>query len=320
MKWITCDHEHYQRAFERLRKRSNSSEDYFDYANQEEKLLREVIVREQLRPLRKRIKQLGFVNYPALYLQLFDTSDDRSASVPEHWDEICDLTRRQLQAKQLCYEDAAPYLYLQESVEGFHSNTNIRYVIIDEAQDYSAFQFEFLKRLFPFSRMTALGDFNQGIFPHSTTLVGGSALLRLFGEQETETIVLKRSYRSTREIVEFTRAMLPGGEAIEPFMRDGGKPVVIQLTDEAARINRIGSDILKLQKKGYHSIAVIGKTASQCHKAYEALQLPAWRMESIKLVTSETPSFSGGIVVIPSYLSKGVEFDAVLLRCVPCLL
>ena len=41
--------------------------------------------------------------------------------------------------------------------------------MIDEAQDYTAFQFAYLQRLFPFSRVTALGDLNQSIQAHADT-------------------------------------------------------------------------------------------------------------------------------------------------------
>ncbi|AJY76689.1 RNA polymerase recycling motor HelD [Paenibacillus beijingensis] len=316
------DNEQYQRAYVQMRKRQGGHDPAFDDALQEEQMLREVIVRHHFKPLRRRIKRLAFIDYTGLYLRLFSPVPDQTLelnedgtegrSLPGRWNEICAYTKERLGSKELPYEDAAPLLYLRELVEGFNSNTNIRYVLIDEAQDYSPFQFEFLKRLFPFSRMTALGDFNQGIFPHSTTLVGSSALLRLYGEVETENIVLTRSYRSTREIVEFTRAMLPGGEAIEPFQRDGGKPVIVFAESGSDRLEQIRLDILKLNDEGFHSIAVICKSATESAAAFEELRNRPG-LDAIKLVTRETPTFSGGFVIIPAYLAKGVEFDAVLI-------
>lgn len=323
------DNEQYQRVYVQLRKRQSGNDTTmaFDDADREEMMLREVLVREHFKPLRRRIRNLAFVDYAGLYLQLFSpagsaSNQDGSAAAgaetapndfPAYWEDICAFTREQFGRKELPYEDAAPFLFLRELVEGFQSNTNIRYVFIDEAQDYSPFQFEFFKRLFPFSRMTVLGDFNQGIFPHSTSLVGSSSLLRLYGEEETETIILKRSYRSTREIVEFTRAMLPGGEEIEPFQREGGKPTIVFAGHEQDRLGQIARDMLKLQDEGFHSVAVICKSAAESAAAFEALrERPG--LESIRLITRETPTFSGGFVVIPSYLAKGVEFDAVLIH------
>ncbi|WP_153945019.1 UvrD-helicase domain-containing protein, partial [Acinetobacter baumannii] len=108
--------------------------------------------------------------------------------------------------------------------EGFQTNTSIRHVFIDEAQDYSPFQFAFIKRLFPRSKMTVLGDLNQGIYPHTDKDTGFAPLLSLYEGEETESVILRRSYRSTREIAEFTRRLIAGGEAIEPFNRHGDVP------------------------------------------------------------------------------------------------
>ncbi len=50
--------------------------------------------------------------------------------------------------------------------------------------------------------MTVLGDFNQAIYAHTA---GGSSLEflpELYGAEQTETMILTRTYRSTRQIVE----------------------------------------------------------------------------------------------------------------------
>ena len=106
---------------------------------------------------------------------------------------------------KLLYEDATPFLLLKEMIQGFQTNSSIKHVLVDEAQDYSPFQFEFLKRLFPAARMTVLGDFNQAIFAHANEKVDFHTLTSLYGPDKTEAITLTRSYRSTKPIIEFTR-------------------------------------------------------------------------------------------------------------------
>ena len=133
-------------------------------------------------------------------------------ALPAHWDEISSMTLRRMKVQELAYEDITPYLYLRELLLGFHINSNIRHVIIDEAQDYSAFQLAFMKRLFPRAKITALGDFNQAIYAHSSVLRGTGPLTNLYGPENTEVIELTRSYRSTQEIVEFTRGWFPVGK------------------------------------------------------------------------------------------------------------
>ena len=61
-------------------------------------------------------------------------------------------------------EDVVPYLYLSDLIEGRKSQTSIKYVFIDEIQDYSPLQLEYMKYMFPYSKFTMLGDINQSIF------------------------------------------------------------------------------------------------------------------------------------------------------------
>jgi len=211
----------------------------------------------------------------------------------------------------LFYEDATPYLYLKELIEGVRTNTEIRHVFIDEGQDYSPFQYEYVRKLFPRARMTVLGDFGQAIFMQSTSLdASDSPLVRLYGAGETTLIRLLRSYRSTREIVEFTKLMLPGGEEIAPFDRRGLKPMLAKVEDREKRNTQVAADIASLIAEGYDSVAIITKTAAESREVYDGLCMHG--VEALQLITKETPVFEKGVMVIPVYLAKGVEFDAVL--------
>ncbi|WP_115994637.1 RNA polymerase recycling motor HelD [Cohnella lupini] len=290
----------------------------FDFSTQEEEeLLRRMIVKEHFKPLRQDAKRLKFINVNGLYDQLFVDDDayrlmTNETEVPEHWQEMCKQTKEKLSRQELFYEDAAPFLYLKELVEGARTNTEVRHLFIDEGQDYSPFQFLFLKQLFPRARMTVLGDFGQAIFPQATNLhAADSPLIRLYGEGDTSLIRLVRSYRSTREIVEFTKALLPNGEEIVPFERNGRKPVLSKMGGDKMKVARLIEDLAELRDEGFDSIAVITKTMAESLEAYEALK--AGGCEALRLITKETLTFERGTMVIPAYLAKGVEFDAVLI-------
>jgi DNA helicase-2/ATP-dependent DNA helicase PcrA len=104
--------------------------------------------------------------------------------------------------------------------------------------------------------------------------------------------------------------MVPGGEAIVPFNRNGDKPEVT-VVDGTERLHEsVAARIEALRADGCESIAVICKTASESEAAFEALQA---RLPLLRLVTKDTQGFEQGAVVIPAYLAKGVEFDAVLI-------
>ncbi len=307
------DNEDYQRAYQRMRRNQQGRGSHFSDYEEEKTILAKMIVSERLKPLRRWVKSLRFVDVTKLYSQLFQEPDlmqeISSGELPEDWEVICSQTLQKIKEGELYYEDATPFLYLKELIMGFRSNTAIRHVIIDEAQDYSPFQLYFLKRLFPRARMTALGDLNQAIYAHASVLQQSTALTDLYGEAESELITLVQSYRSTREIVEFTRGMIYGGESIVPFNRAGEKPEVHIIRDEIELHDRIRADIQTLRNDGYDMIAVICKTAAESLKAFEEFSpnLP------VKLIKKTTLSFEKGIHIIPAYLAKGVEFDAVLI-------
>jgi Superfamily I DNA and RNA helicases len=311
--------ERYAMVQDRLRQFENQGEDnVFDFTDQQEVMLRQMIVKEHFKPLRRMVKRLKFVDINGLYNQLFNDEEltyrmmTDSAEMPSFWPEICRQTREKLSSEELFYEDATPYLFLKELIEGARMNTIVRHIFVDEGQDYSPFQYAFLKRLFPNARMTVLGDFGQAIFTQSTNLQGGDTpLVRLYGESETALIALLRSYRSTKENVEFTRSLLPGGEEIQPFDRSGRKPIITIARNRASIVRRMVDDLKAMTAEGCGSIAVITKTAAESKEAYEALT--ALGVEGIRLITKDTLTFESGTMVIPAYLAKGVEFDAVLI-------
>lgn len=308
--------EDYQRARVRLRKTLGAEDPVSagDVWERETEALGRMIVRQKLQPLRQRIRNLQFIDFAGLYKQMFAVPE-RIAPwledvLPEDWADICRLSVKMLEEGRLFYEDATPYLFLKELVLGFQTNLSIKHVLVDEAQDYSPFQFEFLKRLFPAARMTVLGDFNQAIFAHAGETDDFRMLTGLYGPDETETVTLSRSYRSTRPLVEFTRSLLPGGHRIVPFDRDGEQPVLTQVPDHETLHRTIAAqaaELLRDRKDG--TVAVICQSAAESAAAYEALR----GLLDIKLVTAGSLEYEKGLVVLPAYLAKGIEFDAVLL-------
>ncbi|WP_237166224.1 RNA polymerase recycling motor HelD [Paenibacillus polymyxa] len=308
--------EDYQRAYNRMRRKSKNKGDTFDDFTREREILARMVVSGRLKPLRKWIKALRFVDTTRLYSELFMNEALLSqlanhAELPVSWGEISRQTLERIQSGELAYEDVTPFLYLRELMLGFRSNSNIRHVFIDEAQDYSPFQLAFFKRLFPQAKMTALGDFNQAIYAHASVLQDAEPLYDLYGADQTEMISLTRSYRSTQEIVEFTRGMVAGGEHIVPFNRKGEKPLVTEVRSLEKLHQLIVGNVTKLLAEGYESIAVICKNADESAAAYEALE--GQLSVKPKLIKKTTPAFEKGIHIIPAYLAKGVEFDAVLI-------
>ncbi|MEK3877288.1 RNA polymerase recycling motor HelD [Paenibacillus sp. FSL M7-0420] len=308
------DNSDYQRAYNQMRRKGGGHNDSFDDYDAERILLARYVVSQRLKPLRGWTKRGRFVDVKALYSRLFEGRElieslDTRQPLPEAWAEICAQTLAAIRGNELAYEDATPFLYLKELSQGFRTNTLIRHVIVDEVQDYSPFQLEFMRRLFPRAKMTVLGDLNQAIYAQGEVLGDLAGLVSIYGEENTEVISLTRSYRSTYEIVEFTRAMIPGGEKIVPFNRRGEEPLLTLVDSEDDLLSSVEQDVLKLHAEGYHYVAVICKTAEESAQVHRELE----KRLPVRLVTKETPNFQKGTLVLPAYLAKGVEFDAVII-------
>jgi DNA helicase II / ATP-dependent DNA helicase PcrA len=300
--------EDYLEVFQQMEEKNNYTQNSFDDFELEQKLLSKMVVKEKFKRLFVQVKKLQFFDLLGLYRQLFERLSKEQLPFTDHWNQICLQTVEKISNKEISYEDATPIAYLQYLIEGRSSNALIRHIFIDEAQDYSPFQFAFIQKLFPYSKMTLLGDFNQAIFSGVT---GSATVLTDFvGDgEEVETFDLTKTYRSTKEIVEFTRGLIEGGDKIEPFNRPGKKPCIVkaEVTEIEDLIKNI---ILDFQKEGHRTIAVICKTAEESKALYHELKkdLP------VLLIEKGTVSYEKGILVIPSYLAKGIEFDAVIIH------
>ncbi len=307
------DKETYLKVHQQLQKEKAYSGGTFNEFEREQSMLADMVVKEHFIPLRRRVKKLQFIHTKALYTQLFQDPNyitqflDRE-ELPENWWAICKQTVEKVKHFYMPYEDATPYLYMKDQIQELQRNTAVKHIFIDEAQDYSTFQYAFLKRIFPHTKMTILGDFNQTIYEQATNHLF-SQLNDLYGEERSEKIVLKRDYRSTKQIIEFTKQFIPHSEEIEPFERDGRKPVMIEVKEWEKYDKQIAEGIDDLKKRGHRTIAVICKTEEESKVVYNRFQ----QLQNVHLIKKETSSFDSGILVIPSYLSKGIEFDAVII-------
>lgn len=298
--------EDYLDVYKKLQAKQQFTENTFDDFEQEQRLLAEMIVKERFKPLFILVKNLRFIDMPEIYLQMYYQERNFANRIPAHWEQIKEQTIRLLENRVLPYEDTTPYVYLQDLLEGEQTDNSIRHIFIDEAQDYTPFQFAFIKKLFPYSKITLLGDFNQAIFSGATG--AESVITELAGEgDDTETFILTRTYRSTKQIVEFTRELIENGKNIIPFNRTGKKPTATFINKNELKA-MLTAKINQLQKEGHRTIAVICKTAEESKAAFTLIRDEI----SVNLIEKATLSYEKGILIIPSYLAKGIEFDAVI--------
>lgn len=221
--------------------------------------------------------------------------------------EIKNYTLRKLQSNFLNYEDQVPMLYLKGAFGDLPKTTEIKYVIIDEAQDHTPLQYEIFYQLFGHANITMLGDLNQSINPYMN--VGNyNNIAHIFPQDNTCIINLTKSYRSTMEITEFSRRILDQEVNAEYVERSGDKPIVLGFSHGNSINERVLKDIEIYTEKGYKSIGIITRSIKEADRVYSFLK----DKTEVKALTKEDDEYVNGTLVIPAYLAKGLEFDVVV--------
>lgn len=279
----------------------------------ENKFLSRMIVMNAFKPIKRAIDHNRWLNINAQYVHLlrvtpkiinlasFEISEDE-------WRQYVDQQVTGLKNHQISANGISVYLYLYDLLTGKRGERDIRYVFVDEVQDYDAFQLAYLKFCFPRAKFTLLGDLNQAIFTHENSKKLLKELGTMFDPDKTEVVQLTKSYRSTKEITDFTREILLDGEAIEAFDRPGELPEIIVNKDQDGAVQDV-IDTLKKYQDQHDKIAVIGKTLDDSQEISQQLKD---RGVDNTLIRTENQRLVDGVIVVPSYLAKGLEFDAVI--------
>lgn len=208
----------------------------------------------------------------------------------------------------LNYEDQPPLLYLKGAMGDIPRTSEMKYVIIDEAQDYTPLQYEIFYQLFKSANMTILGDLHQSINPFMN--VGNyENISHILPKDDTCMINLTKSYRSTMEITRFSRRLLNKEINDEYVGRSGDKPLILGFPDEVSIKQRLIEDIKIYKEKGYKSIGIITRTLKEAKDVYCFLDDKV----NVKAILNDDDEYVSGTLVIPAYLAKGLEFDVVLI-------
>lgn len=167
----------------------------------------------------------------------------------------------------------------------------LRYLFIDEVQDYTPAQLQFLLCLFPMTAFTLVGDQQQAIFTSAITV---SEIQTIFQQQakSLETYQLTTSYRSSGVITRLFAQMLPKETNLKiSAVRPAGKlpQFYANLTDVAL------VDIVKELKQPVTIITKDSRSSEELKQFFD----------------KQAVSFHG--TVLPIHLAKGLEFKQVLL-------
>ena len=178
-------------------------------------------------------------------------------------------------------------------------------MVIDEAQDYSKLEYILIRKIFKKSNFTILGDINQTINPYYK-YENLEELSKIF-DNGTIYLELNKTYRSTPEIIEHTNKIL-NLKHVSAIRRENQRPVLFR--DNILDLKTSLLKDINLLKKEHFSVAIITKDDSESEKVYELLKND---VKDINILNSNTKNFNKKMVIIPSYIAKGLEFDSVII-------
>lgn len=286
----------------------------FSSQAEEEKFLGRKIVMKALEPVFQHIRHNNFINMGAQYLSFLRavpkmTDLSKWDISGEAWSRHVEDVKGSFKKHDIHMNDVSAYLYLYDLITGRRTDYEMRYAFIDEIQDYAPFQLAYLKYNFPRAKFTMLGDLNQAIFTKDESRSLLKQISGLFDPKKTDVVQLTKSYRSTKQITDFTKQILRQGEKIESFNRQGPLPAIYGRKNEDEAIDSLVG-ILRNNDNEKFTTAIITKdlaSAKQVHK------LLAKKKQKTTLIATANQRLVNGDLVVPSYLAKGLEFDAVVM-------
>ncbi len=208
--------------------------------------------------------------------------------------------------KTLEWTDVYPYLYVRAMFEGLHGTKLIRHLVIDEMQDYTPIQYALINMLFP-CKKTILGDFGQFVNPNH--LHSLEDLWQIYADALV--VKLNKSYRSTYEIIHFARSIQNHIE-LTVVERHGEEPKVICCRSGQEQLNQIKNQIIRFQNSNNVTLGIILKTQEMAKTFYDILI----KEYDVHFITSDSVRFVNGITITTIQMSKGLEFDEVLIPSV----
>ena len=206
---------------------------------------------------------------------------------------------------------SAEWIWLKMLLTGM-GDKNVRYVMIDEVQDYTAAQLMVLRRYFGRAKFMMLGDEFQAIRPGTVSF---AKIHELFGEdgRQTKELPLLTSYRSSPEITEIFTGLLPREKRIvtSSVQRPGTAPVVMACEsgeDYARRLRLLVHAASANAEDEQGLTAVICANRASLEKVRQILG-----DEAPQVIHRNQALPHSGVFLITLNLVKGLEFDGVIL-------
>ena len=208
--------------------------------------------------------------------------------------------------------DLAAALYLDYSINGFQSQ-RFEHVFVDEAQDVSPLEIVLMQMHSTNNSFSIMGDLRQGVLRYKS-IANWNQIASLFRSESVSRLESRIAYRSTRQITQYANRILQGlperTKMPKPYSRDGTLPRLVRSKSASEMRSSIAESVRRLlDLDDVNRVAVLTKweeTAGTLHRFLEDAG-----SRSVDLLTQDGV-VEADVTVSPILLTKGLEFDAVI--------
>jgi len=226
------------------------------------------------------------------HIKFIKNSIPKIKRVLEYYKTI--LLENNIYKNELEIEDVPSLLYIKYRL-GNDIFDNYKHIVIDEAQDYGEFMFYVIKKIFKNATFGIFGDLAQSLYSYRS--IKNWDIVKKIYNSNIE--YLNKSYRTTIEI------MTEANKINEKLNLNLATPV-IRHGEQVEYTNKSIEQLIEHLKEKYNTIAIITNTLEEAKEIHK-------RFKEYDLITPTDISYESKITILPSYLSKGLEFDAVII-------
>ena len=177
--------------------------------------------------------------------------------------------------------------------------SGVKHILIDEAQDLSYIQHKLILKMFPRARVTLLADTNQAIISELNT----TSKEKLTEIYNAKILNLNKSYRSTKEINSYALKLLPEEKRYEIFERSGE-----EVKETSGNIQDFKNAVKGLAEDS-PSTCIITRNLRETIEVYNELKT---EIDGLRICDNKSFELSHNPIVMPLALTKGLEFDNVI--------
>ena len=199
------------------------------------------------------------------------------------------------------------WVYLKMAVSGM-GDASVKYVMVDEVQDYTCAQLMVLRRYFRRARFLLLGDENQAIKDHTASFAEIKSVFEQAGSEVQECRLLT-SYRSSPQITELFTKLMPKEDRmrVSSVQHERAEPCIASFDDEGAYEDAL-RDAVEQPRGNSVLTALIDDSRASLKRVQSILG------ENAPAVISDDATLpASGVVLMTLEFAKGLEFDQVII-------